>query len=34
LWKSTDGGATWANVNPNLTKVLMAGWGKMISGAS
>ena len=34
LWKSTDGGATWANANPNLTKVLMAGWGKTISAAS
>ena len=33
LWKSTDGGATWASANPNLTKVLMAGWGKTISGA-
>ena len=34
LWKSTDGGATWASANPNLTKVLMAGWGKAISGAT
>ena len=34
LWKSTDGGATWANVNVNLTSVLMAGWGKTITGAN
>lgn len=33
LWKSTDGGATWVNVNSNLTAVIMAGWGKAISGA-
>jgi len=33
LWKSTDGGATWANANGSLTSVLMAGWGKTISGA-
>ena len=33
LWKSTDDGATWASVNPDLTAVLMAGWGKAISGA-
>jgi hypothetical protein len=34
LWKSTDGGATWASVNSQLTSVLMAGWGRTISGAS
>lgn len=34
LWKSTDGGVTWASTNAKLTKVLMAGWGKAIAGAS
>lgn len=34
LWKSTDGGVTWVSVSPNLTNVLMAGWGKTILGAS
>jgi hypothetical protein len=34
LWKSTDGGVTWANTNPGLTKVIMAGWGKAMSGAT
>ena len=33
LWKSTDGGATWASVNGDLTAVIMAGWGKAIAGA-
>lgn len=34
LWKSTDGGVTWANANPNLTNVIMAGWGKALAAAS
>lgn len=34
LWKSTDGGATWANANADLTAVIMAGWGKAIAGAT
>ena len=34
LWKSVDGGVTWASANPNLTCVLMAGWGKTVAGAS
>ncbi len=33
LWKSTDGGATWASTNPDLTSVIMAGWGKTMTGA-
>ena len=34
LWKSTDGGVTWADTNSKLTKVIMAGWGKAVAGAS
>lgn len=34
LWKSTDGGATWSSANPDLTRVLMAGWGRIMPGAS
>jgi hypothetical protein len=33
LWKSTDGGATWTSANPDLTNVIMAGWGKPMTGA-
>ncbi len=33
LWKSVDGGATWNNVNPDLTGVIMAGWGCALPGA-
>jgi len=33
LWKSTDGGVTWANASPELTNVIMAGWGKAMPGS-
>lgn len=34
LWKSTDGGTTWASVNANLTCVLMAGCGHAVPGSA